>query len=165
MTNNGAKHIQAEIELGDGLPDIRLTGQCLEALKKAGFEVVFLENHFSQTFEWWRCNTYSWSLSAKVLWEKDLATDSPIPWYLPLDKNHFSLSSFRLTALGRFVTKNMVSCCFNNARFNHAMVYKHNIYLFFLSQWLVSLYSHYFLATTSWDCDHTGRLPLLSFPF
>lgn len=30
---------QAEIEIGDGLPDIRLTGKCLEALKQAGFEV------------------------------------------------------------------------------------------------------------------------------
>ncbi|KAF5738384.1 Cycloartenol-C-24-methyltransferase -like protein [Tripterygium wilfordii] len=73
--------IKAEIEIGDGLPDIRLTRQCLEALKKAGFDVV---------------------------WEKDLAADSPIPWYLPLDKNHFSLSSFRLTAVGRFFTRNMV---------------------------------------------------------
>lgn len=45
----------------------------------------------------------------KVIWEKDLAVDSPIPWYLPLDKSHFSLSSFRLTAVGRFITKNMVS--------------------------------------------------------
>ncbi|KAH0931473.1 hypothetical protein HID58_008590 [Brassica napus] len=44
----------------------------------------------------------------KVIWEKDLAKDSPVPWYLPLDKNHFSLSSFRLTAVGRFITKNMV---------------------------------------------------------
>lgn len=36
---------QAEIEIGDGLPDIRLTVKCLEALKQAGFEVrreVFL---------------------------------------------------------------------------------------------------------------------------
>ena len=33
--------IQAEIEIGDGLPDIRLTRQCLEALKQAGFEVNF----------------------------------------------------------------------------------------------------------------------------
>ena len=31
--------VQAEIEIGDGLPDIRLTGKCLEALKQAGFEV------------------------------------------------------------------------------------------------------------------------------
>ncbi|XP_027106903.2 cycloartenol-C-24-methyltransferase 1 isoform X2 [Coffea arabica] len=71
----------AEIELGNGLPDIRLTGQCLEAVKKAGFEVI---------------------------WEKDLAADSPVPWYLPLDKSHFSLSSFRLTAVGRLITKNLV---------------------------------------------------------
>ncbi|KAL7234341.1 hypothetical protein ACSBR1_017857 [Camellia fascicularis] len=71
----------AEIELGNGLPDVRATGQCLDALKQAGFEVI---------------------------WDKDLAADSPIPWYLPLDKSHFSLSSFRLTAVGRFVTRNMV---------------------------------------------------------
>ncbi|KAG5408426.1 hypothetical protein IGI04_004745, partial [Brassica rapa subsp. trilocularis] len=80
---SNAQHqkIKAEIEIGDGLPDIRLTSKCLEALKQAGFEVI---------------------------WEKDLAEDSPVPWYLPLDKNHFSLSSFRLTAVGRFITKNMV---------------------------------------------------------
>ncbi|CAH1423856.1 unnamed protein product [Lactuca virosa] len=73
--------IKAEIELGDGLPDIRSTRQCLAALKEAGFEVI---------------------------WEKDLAKDSPLPWYLPLDTSHFSLNSFRLTAIGRFFTKNMV---------------------------------------------------------
>ncbi|XP_022759458.1 cycloartenol-C-24-methyltransferase-like isoform X2 [Durio zibethinus] len=79
--NQEHQKIKAEIEIGDGLPDIRLTRQCLDALKKAGFEVI---------------------------WEKDLAVDSPVPWYLPLDKNHFSLSSFRLTAIGRLITKNMV---------------------------------------------------------
>lgn len=80
---NNMEHqkIKAQVEIGDGLPDIRSTNQCLEALKLAGFEVV---------------------------WEKDLAADSPLPWYLPLDKSHFSLSSFRLTAVGRFITKNMV---------------------------------------------------------
>lgn len=31
---------QADIEIGDGLPDIRTTGKCLEALKQAGFEVA-----------------------------------------------------------------------------------------------------------------------------
>ncbi|MBA0736352.1 hypothetical protein Gogos_009914 [Gossypium gossypioides] len=72
---------KAEIEIGDGLPDIRLTGQCLEALKQAGFELI---------------------------WEKDLAVGSPLPWYLPLDTSHFSLSSFRLTSVGRFITRNMV---------------------------------------------------------
>ncbi|KAL0925927.1 hypothetical protein M5K25_004304 [Dendrobium thyrsiflorum] len=38
----------------------------------------------------------------------DLAADSPVPWYLPLDTSHFSLSSFRLTAFGRFITRTMV---------------------------------------------------------
>ncbi|KAJ6897471.1 hypothetical protein NC651_023365 [Populus alba x Populus x berolinensis] len=33
--------LAAEIEIGDGLPDIRLTGQCIDALKKAGFEVMW----------------------------------------------------------------------------------------------------------------------------
>lgn len=80
---SNAEHqkIKSEIELGNGLPDVRLTTECLDALKKAGFEVVF---------------------------EKDLAADSPVPWYLPLDTSHFSLSSFRLTAVGRMMTKNMV---------------------------------------------------------
>ncbi|XP_077213801.1 cycloartenol-C-24-methyltransferase-like [Tasmannia lanceolata] len=79
--NQSHQKIKAEIELGDGLPDIRTTRQCLEALKLAGFEVI---------------------------WEKDLALDSPVPWYLPLDTSRFSLSSFRLTTLGRLITRNMV---------------------------------------------------------
>ncbi|KAL1363920.1 hypothetical protein HN51_012089 [Arachis hypogaea] len=79
--NQEHKKIKAEVEIGDGLPDIRSTTKCLEALKQAGFEII---------------------------WEKDLAKESPVPWYQPLDKNHFSLSSFRLTAVGRFFTRNMV---------------------------------------------------------
>ncbi|KAL2478349.1 Cycloartenol-C-24-methyltransferase [Forsythia ovata] len=80
-SNEEHQKIKAEIELGNGLPDIRLTRQCLEALKQAGFEVI---------------------------WEKDLAVDSPLPWYLPLDKSHFSLGNFRSTALGSLITKYMV---------------------------------------------------------
>ncbi|CAN4080574.1 unnamed protein product [Withania somnifera] len=76
------KRVKEEIELGNGLPEIRSTQQCLEAAKKAGFEVV---------------------------WDKDLAEDSPVSWYLPLDTSHFSLSSFRLTAVGRLFTRNLVS--------------------------------------------------------
>ncbi|KAF7137453.1 hypothetical protein RHSIM_Rhsim07G0057300 [Rhododendron simsii] len=80
--NKEHQNIKAEIELGNGLPEIRSTGQCLEAVKQAGFEVI---------------------------WDKDLAADSPVPWYLPLDTSqYFSLSGFRLTAVGRFITKNMV---------------------------------------------------------
>jgi sterol 24-C-methyltransferase len=33
--------IKAEIELGDGLPDIRTTRQCVQAMKDAGFEVSY----------------------------------------------------------------------------------------------------------------------------
>ncbi|PWZ38659.1 Cycloartenol-C-24-methyltransferase 1 [Zea mays] len=42
---NNAKHLtaKAEIELGDGLPDIRTTRQCVQAMKDAGFEVNTLE--------------------------------------------------------------------------------------------------------------------------
>ncbi|PIN27157.1 SAM-dependent methyltransferase [Handroanthus impetiginosus] len=79
--NKDHQKIKAEIELGNGLPDIRFTSQCLEALKQSGFEVI---------------------------WEKDLALDSYVPWYLPLDKTHFSLSNFRTTATGRLITKYMV---------------------------------------------------------
>lgn len=43
--------MQAEIELGDGLSDIRSTKQCLEALKKAGFEVsINLLSSFTELF-------------------------------------------------------------------------------------------------------------------
>ncbi|KAM3205562.1 Cycloartenol-C-24-methyltransferase 1 [Capsicum chinense] len=79
--NSNHRRIKREVELGNGLPDIRSMGQCIEALKHAGFEII---------------------------WDKDIAIDSPLPWYLPLDKSHFSLSNIRVTALGRFFTRNMV---------------------------------------------------------
>lgn len=47
--------------------------------------------------------------SAQVIWGKDLAEDSPVPWYLPLDGGQFSITNFRATAIGRCVTKYMVS--------------------------------------------------------
>lgn len=79
--NEKHKKIKAEIEIGDGLPDIRSIHQTLDALKQAGFEVI---------------------------WEKDFAADSPSSWYLPLDTNHLSFTSFRLTAFGQFITRTMV---------------------------------------------------------
>ncbi|CAN1342307.1 SMT1 [Linum perenne] len=99
--NKDHQRIKAEVEIGDGLPDIRSTTQCIEALQKAGFEAS-------------HCCCFSCLLVLiclvflKVIWSNDLAKDSPVPWYLPLDKSHFSLSSFRLTAAGRFFTKNLV---------------------------------------------------------
>ncbi|XP_024531027.1 cycloartenol-C-24-methyltransferase 1 [Selaginella moellendorffii] len=79
--NEHHNKMKAEIELGNGLPDIRTTRQCLEAAKEAGFEILV---------------------------EDDLAKTSPLPWYLPIDPGRFSLSSFRLTRLGRFFTRNLV---------------------------------------------------------
>ncbi|KAI8565732.1 hypothetical protein RHMOL_Rhmol03G0284200 [Rhododendron molle] len=79
--NEEHQRIKGEVELGNGIPAIRSREQCLEALNLAGFEVI---------------------------WEKDLASDSSLPWYLPLDKTHFSPSNFRVTAVGRFFTRNMV---------------------------------------------------------
>ncbi|XP_024395494.1 cycloartenol-C-24-methyltransferase 1 [Physcomitrium patens] len=79
--NKDHKRIKEEIELGNGLPDIRSTRQVLQALKDAGFE---------------------------ILMEEDLAKHSQVPWYQPLDPNHFSLSTLRLTPIGRFFTHNMV---------------------------------------------------------
>ncbi|THU71640.1 hypothetical protein C4D60_Mb04t03580 [Musa balbisiana] len=46
--------------------------------------------------------------SFKVISEKDLAVDSPVSWYLPLDTSRFSITSFRLTSFGRFITRTMV---------------------------------------------------------
>jgi sterol 24-C-methyltransferase len=40
--------------------------------------------------------------------EEDLAATSPVPWYQPLDPTHISLTTFRLTPVGRFITHNMV---------------------------------------------------------
>ncbi|PSS26476.1 Cycloartenol-C-24-methyltransferase [Actinidia chinensis var. chinensis] len=79
--NKEHQTMKEAIEFGNGLPDIRTTGQCLEALKQAGFEDI---------------------------WAKDLTEESPLPWYLPFDNCQFSLSSFRVTAVGRFVTRNML---------------------------------------------------------
>ncbi|KAJ4822737.1 Cycloartenol-C-24-methyltransferase [Turnera subulata] len=75
------------------------------------YRVLKPGQHFA-AYEW--CMTDSFDpqnqqhQKIKVIWSKDLAVGSPLPWYLPLDKSHFSLSSFRLTAAGRFITKNMV---------------------------------------------------------
>mmetsp|Transcript_35521 Transcript_35521/g.63384 ORF Transcript_35521/g.63384 Transcript_35521/m.63384 type:complete len:342 (-) Transcript_35521:293-1318(-) len=69
------------IEIGNGLPDIRTCKQVAEALKSAGFE---------------------------VLETQDLCLTAEVPWYDPLDTGKLSLSSFRTSAIGRFITRNMV---------------------------------------------------------
>ncbi|PWZ23065.1 Cycloartenol-C-24-methyltransferase 1 [Zea mays] len=81
---NNAKHLatKAEVELGDGLPDIRTTRQCVQAMKDAGFEVVFA---------------------------KDLAQDFPCPWYRAMDPTYFSWAHFQCTRPGRIVTRAIVN--------------------------------------------------------
>lgn len=114
---NNAKHrtIKAEIELGDGLPDIRSTRQCIQAMKDAGFEVPYLYHQsmsflqssmckYSKVPEWFCC-----PLLLKVMLVKDLAEDSPIPWYQHVEPSHFSLTSFQCTRVGHFITRSIVS--------------------------------------------------------
>ncbi|KAK6928765.1 Methyltransferase type 11, partial [Dillenia turbinata] len=80
-SNQTHQKIKVEIEVGSGLTDIRLRTECLEAVKEAGFEVV---------------------------WEKDLAKESPVPWYQPLDSHRLSFSNFRTTHIGRFFTRTLL---------------------------------------------------------
>lgn len=67
-----------DILLGNGLPDLRPTSECLQALKDVGFVV---ETEF------------------------DLASHSDVAWYDPIDASTmFSVRNFRLSRFGRAVT-------------------------------------------------------------
>mmetsp|Transcript_31309 Transcript_31309/g.43406 ORF Transcript_31309/g.43406 Transcript_31309/m.43406 type:complete len:346 (+) Transcript_31309:33-1070(+) len=79
--NEEHRRIKAEIELGNGLPDLNSTRGALHMLKKAGFE---------------------------VLEEQDLILTAEVPWYEALSPARLGLSSFRTSFLGRFFTRNMV---------------------------------------------------------
>ncbi|CAA7015941.1 unnamed protein product [Microthlaspi erraticum] len=79
--NEEHQKIKAMVEIGNAIPEIRPATICLDALKQAGFQVI---------------------------WEKDLAKDSPVQWYLPLDTTHFSLLSFRVTTVGKFLTEKLM---------------------------------------------------------
>lgn len=81
-SNPQHKEVMAEIELGNGLPDVRTTKQTIEALKQAGFE---------------------------VLEACDLTTTADIPWWDPVDPdNWWRLSNFRTTKTGRMLTHALV---------------------------------------------------------
>ncbi|XP_028798307.1 cycloartenol-C-24-methyltransferase-like [Neltuma alba] len=77
-TNPEHQKIKAELLLGGGLVDIRSTTKVLEALKEAGFEVI---------------------------WSKNIAEDSPIPWYFPMDKSNYSPSRNIVGLLNRNMVK------------------------------------------------------------
>uniref|UniRef100_A0A7S3R7I8 Methyltransferase n=2 Tax=Dunaliella tertiolecta TaxID=3047 RepID=A0A7S3R7I8_DUNTE len=80
-SNPKHKAILDEIELGNGLPDIRSTEQVKAALLAAGFII-------KETV--------------------DLANSADVPWYEPIDPSRFSLTAFRTTRLGRMLTRNLV---------------------------------------------------------
>lgn len=71
------REIMAEIELGNGLPDVRTTKQTLASLRAAGFE---------------------------VLDAADLALTADVPWWDPVDPEAMRLANFRTTRLGRKTT-------------------------------------------------------------
>lgn len=80
-SNPEHKKVMAEIELGNGLPDVRTTKETDAALAAAGFEVVDT---------------------------RDLALDADIPWWDPVDPDSWRLGNFRTTKLGRMVTHYLV---------------------------------------------------------
>eukprot|EP00898_Chlorokybus_atmophyticus_P008219 jgi/Chlat1/8399/Chrsp80S07829 len=84
--------LKADIELGNGLPDIRTTKECFAALRAAGFEASAIPS---------RCQM-------SVEHSEDLALTAQVPWYQPLAPSLFSWSGFRLTTPGRFLTRNLV---------------------------------------------------------
>ncbi|KAI5057579.1 hypothetical protein GOP47_0027981 [Adiantum capillus-veneris] len=75
------KSIKAEIEYGNGLPDIRTTTEYMQALKDAGFQ---------------------------ILMEEDKAEVAHVPWYEPLNPQRLSISTFRTTGLGRFLGRKLL---------------------------------------------------------
>ncbi|KAG1358663.1 putative Cycloartenol-C-24-methyltransferase [Cocos nucifera] len=80
--NKKHQNIKADIELGSGLLDTRTTSQCLEALKLAGFEVV---------------------------WERDRSLDSEVPWYVTFDAWKLAISNSRSIGIGRCIARSMIS--------------------------------------------------------
>lgn len=82
---NDARHreIKSEIETGDGLPDIASIPETIQALEKAGFEVIH---------------------SFDAAGQSDAAT----PWYLPLQGESSSLLGIRRGRLGRRIARRTI---------------------------------------------------------
>lgn len=81
------KRVAHEIEIGDGIPEMRNVENARNALKKVGFKILHEEN-----------------LAARP---------DPIPWYYPLEgdirkcQNLWDVFTvWRMTSLGKFVTQN-----------------------------------------------------------
>jgi len=84
---NNPEHVRLKkgIELGNGLPDLIKPSQVLDAMKQAGFEIIEARDavaNFNPSFE--------------------------IPWFDSLDGRYLSLSNFKHSPLGRYLTNKMV---------------------------------------------------------
>lgn len=82
---NNSEHVKLKkgIELGNGVADLLRPEEILDAMKKAGFEIV-------ETKDFGNSN------------------EIDIPWYDSLDGRYSSLASFRHTPLGMWLTNRMV---------------------------------------------------------
>jgi len=81
---NNPEHlrIKREIEFGNGIADLKTTEQCKDALREAGYEIIEIE---------------------------DRHDGSATPWYEPMaPSSSVSLTAFRCSYLGRFLTRNML---------------------------------------------------------
>jgi len=83
---NNPEHvrIKKDIELGNSLPDLLTPGAVLDALKEAGFEII---------------EAYDVAL---------YNAETDIPWYDALDGKYWSVTSFKHTPLGMYLTNKLV---------------------------------------------------------
>jgi sterol 24-C-methyltransferase len=84
---NNPEHVRLKkgIELGNGLPDLQRPEDILDAMKTAGFEII-------ETKDYGICTN----------------PDTEIPWYDSLEGKYWSLTGFRHTPLGMWLTDKMV---------------------------------------------------------
>jgi sterol 24-C-methyltransferase len=85
---NNRQHVATRegIEVGNGLPVLATTDECVQALTKAGFEVVDSFNAQQDAHK----------------------SKMDVPWYQSL-AGEYTLTGFRMTPLGRMVTHGLVS--------------------------------------------------------
>ncbi|KAL9645848.1 hypothetical protein ABK040_003580 [Willaertia magna] len=82
--NEEHNQIKFNIMKGDGLPEILTKTDIEEALKKAGFEVVSLED------------------------KAVTSRENPVPWWLPLDNGGWEFTNWFQTTYGRYVVHKLV---------------------------------------------------------
>jgi len=83
---NNPEHVKLKkgIELGNGVADLLRPSEILDAMKKAGLEIIETKDYGIQN------------------------TDYEIPWYDSLEGNYWSLSSIKHTPVGIWLTNKLV---------------------------------------------------------